>query len=285
MTSQGLAALHAAVTALFESVAQNDDLVGPLSRVDEAYRSEVTEERDEWLRNFYPRLLTHPAIRRINQAASLINSPFYGDCMDIAAESPESLDNPSLLLATEWQRRHKKYEEMARCANLLGERLQQHASPATMALRSKLSYEWCMALNQQADALREEAVTAAERSAHEAEQAGDIPGKLYAVMVKIDLLQKIGRWQEAFALSESALSEAEALMADAQGTEAGERVQRLVMNLLYHRMNIAVDHRLRIGMVRELIGSIEENPIYQQSRGQPWAEDPLTKARAYVGQQ
>ncbi len=279
--------LNEKFAALMDSAAQGaTDLVTPLRALDEAYRAcpEDQETMDHCLHvSARTMLQSAQMLRRINAAASQIGSPFFQAALEVAAKFADGLRYDKLVCVIEMFRRRKMYAEMERCSQLLTQRMGEEDSVPARKIRAMHLYELSMAERQQAQAHLEQAKECAEQSARQSERAGDVVGWYYAAMILGgEILPQLGQWQEGYARCERVGREATAALAGMDDVGERQRCQRIVMNCLYHCLNLAVDHGYDVSVVDGLVQAILADPIYQLSKDEPWAAGPLERARAYT---
>ena len=180
-----------------------------------------------------------------------------------------------MLRAIESARREKRYRLMRHLtAVLMAELASATETTERWRAQAKVSYELHMAAYQQAMMARGKRKNNfllrsrhyADRSAHEAEMAGDAVGALFAEMnISGLILPALDRWRDALEISLATSEKAEAI-AGALGTtdEDRKRALRVAANCYFHRGRIIVAQkrdRTELALLRE---KIEVNPVYQE---------------------
>lgn len=296
-----IAAFTAAMTAVLEAARGEDleDLVARLRTADETFVSAVqaagTEVvRAHLLQEAFPALRGESALlAKMDYASSLVSNerPFFRAAMELVAEQAQSLTREQLLSVVGVFRRAKGYTAMAAHAAELRRKLEGDDSAQAHGLMAKVLYEEHMAVYQQAEetqgdvaqALYEKSAVLAKWSASEADKAGDPCGRLFALMnVSGLLLPKMHEWEKALKLSIEVSDEAEALAAAAPDAEAAKRPQRVVMNCLFHRLEIGAGHSVSVQKMQSWLSRLEVNPVYQSCKEQDWAREAVAAARQYI---
>lgn len=191
-----------------------------------------------------------------------------------------------MLRAIESARREKRYRLMRHLtAVLMAELASATETTERWRAQAKVSYELHMADYQQAvvangkrkNSLLLRSWHYAERSAREAEMAGDAAGALFAEMnISGLILPALDRWREALEKS-SATSERAEILAAAPDTTDEDRKRSLLVavNCYFHRGRIIVAQKRDRTELARLREKIETNPVYQE---EAFKNDPNVKA-------
>jgi hypothetical protein len=307
MNENSVSVFDAAVDAALEAAREGtSDLVRRLADVDAAFAQAAGQagEEDALRQRIRERVLPvlrkeHGLVAKLNFAASLTGSgnqgPFFRAARSLCAERARELPAEELPGIVESFRRQEKYREMDFFAQILFEKTQTGPapSPESLRLRSKLHYELSMAVYQHAmkgpDASAatqyKEAVTLARQSAEEAMAGGDPIGKLFALMNVSGLfLPKLRKWNQALEISAQIGADAAKLAQAATDDDSRNRAFRVLMNSLFHRINISVEFGGNAADVKVWLDELEPNPIYQASKEQEWAVRYVAAARAFIAE-
>ncbi len=183
-----------------------------------------------------------------------------------------------LLAAFESARRAKQYGIMIPLDGLLRQILPDDGSKKTWGVRSKISYEYHMGKYQIAmeneGAARtehlEDSQQLAERSAEEADKAGDPLGRLFAEMNIAGLiLPELGKWEIALGNSGGVAAKAEDI-ANASTTSESDRARasRIVLNARLHQIQMTMRYRKDFTAqydVRDWLNIVRNNPVYLEN--------------------
>jgi len=298
-SSEALTALSAAVVAALEAVDQPVEvLVEKMRAVDTLCRVAILEAGDPVVRTMIrdviePQKWAPEVLAKVDFASSLVSmrQPFFVRAMEVVGENAQSLELQQIVSAIGACRRNKGYPSMRRFDDVLRLKLTGDDSPGAHGWRAKADYELHMAAYQMAETLQGSDALAqyqasrdlAEQSADEATRAGDVCGKLFALMnVSGLLLPKMGRWEEGFRMSERVSAEAEALAAAAPDDEAKKRPLRVAMNAYLHRIDMLVQNGGDKGAVPALLEKLNSNPIYQACKDHADVKAAVECAQRYV---
>lgn len=302
MENERFAALTVAVTLARDAASKPGDptLVSKITAIDAVYLELAADAgAEQQLRAHMEAtlvlLLENPGqLERFAFAATLGTGgqgPYFARLMLICKERAGKLQAKELLPVIGSLRRAKQYADMDVCVGLLDQKLEGDDSQTAWATRSKATYDQSMAAEQQAKAslspttatkLYRLAVQLAEQSAEQALTGGDPIGRLYALMNISGLfLPALGQWQEGLALSEDVSRQARILAASADD-DTRKRIQRIDMNCLFHRTEMAVRHEGSVADVERWVAELEGNPVYQDSKAQDWAKEYMGRATDYI---
>jgi len=179
----------------------------------------------------------------------------------------------STLRAIETARRDERYNLLRRLASALTDEVDGEVQPTRGIVRSRVLYELHMAAFQQATkstgrqarALLRSSMSLANKSALEADTAGDRLGVLHTEMNASGLiLPAMGQWREALEMSIRTSEEAEKIAVASDTSDADRtRAFRVAANCYIHRGRIIVKQKLDPMELAHLREKIDANPVYQ----------------------
>lgn len=187
-----------------------------------------------------------------------------------------------LLKDIESARRSKRYVDMDTHVVGLEAILHGDNSPEAAKIRSQLNYERHMAAFQQAESHLHDAKHHAENAIREAQHAGDGASELFATMVLGGhTLPALRQGREAMRLLADACKDAETLFAATTDPVERGRFERVLMNIYWHRILLAIEYGGDKNDVQRWKATLESNPTFQQYRHTAGAK-VIADAQAYI---
>gem|GEM_PF-2877532 len=292
-----LTALSAAIDVVLAATTKDlQHRVGAMREADEAYSTAMQRSEEaavQALLTSVVQQLQPATLSAIDFASSLSSErTFFNALIGVMARDAAEKDPPYILTLIGGCRRNKGYSSMNAFCRLLDQKLQGDKSPEAYGFRAKALYERHMAAYQQAEeaqgsgerlTLYQNSLDLAQRSATAADLAGDPCGRLFVETTKTGLLlPRLGRWAEGFRQSERVSAEAEALAVAAPDDETKKRPFRVAMNCYLHRIDMLVQNGGEKDAVKELLGKLNGNPIYQACKEHADVKAAVECAQRYI---
>lgn len=173
--------------------------------------------------------------------------------------------------AVELARRAQNYSLMRSLASAVLRDVQTLSQPVRGQVLSRVLYERHMAAFQQAhgqtgtrrQTMLQRSRELAEHSAHEAEAAGDEVGALFTLMnISGLILPALGRYEEAYHISEEASAKAERIANVAETSEEDRsRAWRVARNCYFHRIRLLIAGSGSRMEVARLLRVVHDNQV------------------------